>query len=55
MSPAVPITNEPNYDVTRDEPELDAIAIIPLQQRTKKKGRAGGPENTIATSAIRGK
>lgn len=39
MSPVIPLTNEPHYDVPKEESSLCASAIASLWERTKQKGR----------------
>ena len=41
MSPVTPLTNEPHYDVTREESSQEARTIASLLERTEQKGRGG--------------
>ena len=50
MIPVIPLTNEPQYDVSKEEPGLGESTIASLLERTKQKGRGAALKTLVQES-----
>ena len=55
MIPVTPLTNEPQYDVLKEEPGLGESTITSLLERTKQKGRGEALKTVLQETQTHGK